>query len=437
MELNGFPIIRDSFGVSALHDDVKERRFNRTTVRAALALTATGKHRDALNCYRELVEHEPRSGELRVRLGHALRIMGSREESTAAFRKAIECDPTRGDAYWGLANLGGFRFSAADIEAMQALLARSDLSGENRVYLHFALGRALGSAELWEESFGNYARANAIRRIGVAYDPETTTSRVAHVEEVFTAEYFRERTGTGCASRDPIFVVGMQRSGSTLVEQILSSHSAIEGAGELPDLPQLADALEHAQSLRSLDETALRELGERYLKATLPRRVLGRPFFVDKQPFNFWHTGLIRLILPNARIVDVRRHPLACCFSNFSTLLGHEQQFAYRLSDLGRAYRDYTRLMAHFDRLFPGKIYRVNYELLIAEPEGEIRRLLDSLDLPFEEACLRFHENVRAFDSVSNEQVRRPLFAEAVAHWRNYEPWLGPLKSALGPAIES
>jgi sulfotransferase family protein len=237
----------------------------------------------------------------------------------------------------------------------------------------------------------------------------------------------------------------MQRSGSTLVEQILASHSAIEGAGELPDIPLLAARFdshatlkpEYRVGLDTLDAAALPSLGAHYLASTRWRRNLGRRLFIDKQPFNFWHVGLIHITLPNAKIVDVRRNPAACCFSNFSTLLGHGQDFCYRLSDLGRYYRDYVELMAHFDRVLPGRIYRVCYERLIAEPETEIRRLVEYLGLPFEEGCLRFYANNRAFDSASNEQVRTPIFRDGIERWRNYDEWLGPLRDALGPVLQS
>jgi tetratricopeptide (TPR) repeat protein len=408
-----------------------------------LLLTAMGKHAEA-TFYRRLVEDYPKSGELGMRYGHALRTMGLRGECIAAYRSVIKYWPERGDAYWSIAGLN-VRFTGAELDSIQALLKRSDLTSENRVYLHFALGRAFGDLALWEKSFENYAKANAIRRLGIAYDPDSTTRRAEALMRLFTPAFFDERAGAGCNSPEPIFVLGMQRSGSTLVEQILASHSAIEGAGELPDIPLLAARFEsHAAldqeyrgGLDTLDAAALRSLGAHYLASTRWRRNLGRRLFIDKQPFNFWHVGLIHITLPNAKIVDVRRNPAGCCFSNFSTLLGHGQDFCYRLSDLGRYYRDYVELMAHFDRVLPGKIYRVCYERLIAEPETEIRRLLEYLGLPFEEGCLRFYANSCAFDSASNEQVRTPIFRDGVERWRNYDAWLGPLRDALGPVLQS
>ncbi len=409
-----------------------------------LVLTALGKHADALTCYKKLAEERPGSGEIQIRYGHALRTMGLRDECISVYQKVIRSFPARGDAYWGLASLNGFRFTTAEINSMRTLLTRSDLTSENRAYVHFALGRALGDLAQWEKSFESYAKGNAIRRMDVVYDPDNTTERVLGIRKRFKPAWFDARAGDGCASPEPIFVVGMQRSGSTLVEQILASHPAIEGMGELPEFPLLAARLESRQIPGSVcrykfdtdDPVVLQRTGERYLDNIRCRRKSERPFFTDKQPFNFWHIGYIHLALPNARIVDVRRHPIACCFSNFTTLLGHGQGFTHRLSDLGRYYRDYVGAMAHFDRVLPGKIHRVCYERLIAEPETEIRRLLEYLRLPYDERCLRFYDNDRAFDSASNEQVRTPIFADAVGRWRNYEPWLGPLKEALGAALD-
>jgi Sulfotransferase family len=290
------------------------------------------------------------------------------------------------------------------------------------------LGAAYGSSAQWQRSFDQYARANAIRRLGVSHDPDWTSRQAARLKALFTPDFFQGRTGQGCDSRAPIFIVGMQRSGSTLIEQILASHSAIEALGELPDMPRLVDGLADGES-------QWKNLGERYLASTRHRRTLGRTFFVDKQPYNFWHVGWIHLMLPHARIIDVRRHPLGCCFSNFTKISKHPLPYFHRQSDLGRYYADYAALMAHFDRVLPGRIYRVTYENLVADLQGEVRRLLDHLGLPFEENCLRFHENNRAFDSASNEQVRMPIFSDGIERWRHYEPWLGPLKKALEPVL--
>ena len=411
----------------------------------ALVLATLGKHDAGLDCCRKLVEREPESGEVQIRYGHALRAMGLRDECILVYRGAIKSFPARGDAYWGLASLKVFRFTNAEINAMQDLLNRSDLTSENRAYLHFALGRALGDLAQWGKSFENYARGNAISRINVAYDPQDVTERASAIGKKFTRAWLEVHAGGGCASREPIFVLGMQRSGSTLVEQILASHPAIEGMGELPEYPLAscqADSGTPGRDNRDMMDHAnfvdLRRSGERYLENVRRRRKFAdRPYFVDKQPYNFWHIGLMHLMLPNAKIIDVRREPMACCFSNFATLLSHEHGFNHRLSDLGHYYRDYTELMAHFDRVLPGKIHRVSYERLIAEPEAEIRRLFEYLGLDLEEGCLRFYECDRPLDSASSEQVRMPIFTEAAGYWRNYEAWLGPLKDALGSSLES
>jgi hypothetical protein len=330
---------------------------------------------------------------------------------------------------------------------MRDHLARPEVTGEDRMYLHFALGKAYGDAKNYAKSFENYARANALKRLSIEYDPGWLARNAAKCKALFTHEFLKARAGWGCDTPGPIFIIGMQRAGSTLLEQILASHSAVEGTAELPDISLLAEHIgetiapklgsEYPGVLAKLDAAALSRFGERYLETTNFRRSPGRPFFTDKMPYNFLHVGLIHLILPNAKIIDMRRHPLACCFSNFSSHFKFGALFAYRLTELGQAYADYMEMMAHFDAVLPGRVHRVFYENLVRQPEMEIRRLLDYVGLPFENACLRFHENRRAMDSVSSEQVRRPIFNESVDQWRNYEPWLGPLKSALGPVLEA
>jgi Sulfotransferase family len=279
------------------------------------------------------------------------------------------------------------------------------------------------------------------------YDSATTTDGVARARALFTPAFFAARRGYGCQDPDPIFVVGLPRAGSTLVEQILSSHSAIEGTMELPDLVGIArtlggrtrrgEASKYPEVLATLDADALRELGERYLRQTRVQRKTAAPRFIDKLPNNWAHVGLIELILPNARIVDARRHPLSCCFSGFKQHFARGQNFSYSLEDIGRYYADYVALMAHYDAVLPGRVHRVFYERMVDDTEHEVRRLLDYCGLPFEEACLRFYENERAVRTASSEQVRQPIFRDAVEHWRNYEPWLGPLKAALGPVLDA
>lgn len=413
----------------------------------AVVLSATGRHAESLVCHRQLADDHPRSAEMQIRYGWALRSLGQHDSCVTALRTAIDLRPSCGEARWSLAGLKNFRFTEEDVLSMQEQLARGDVAGEDRMYLHFALGKAYGDRKLYAKAFENYARANAIKRLSIDYDPGWLTRHVTKCKALFTPEFLRNRDGSGCGAPNPIFIIGMQRAGSTLVEQILASHPAVEGTAELPDLSLLAEHIgeqiapkygsDYPGVLSKLDASAFRELGEHYLETTRFRRTPGHPFFTDKMPYNFLHVGLIHLILPRARIIDIRRHPLGCCFSNFSMHFKFGALFAYRLSELGHAYADYVELMAHFDAVLPGRIHRVIYEDLVREPETEIHRLLGYLGLPFDEACLRFHENARAMDSASSEQVRRPISTDAVDEWRHYEPWLGPLKMALGNVLDA
>jgi len=412
----------------------------------AVALSAMGRAEAALAARISLAADYPGSSKVLVSYAQVLRTNGLQEECIAAFRKAVAINPSMGIAWWGLANLKTYKFDEADIAALQTQLLRRDIAQNDRVHLLFTLGKAFGDMERYRESFDAYARANATRRLAANYDPTGVTRQLAKFKALYTPEFFAARAGSGAASDEPIFVVGMQRAGSTLLEQILSSHSAIEGAGELAHTRFLARRLEDGLGpkfntdypgvLAHIDMSEFAALGEEYLAATLPRRPLGRPYFIDKDPFNFWHIGFYQLMLPRARIIDMRRHPLGCCFSNFTSLFLHGLAHTYKLADLGSFYANYVEMMAHYDRVLPGKVYRVHYEDLIDEPEREIRRLLAWLDLPFEEACLDFHSNKRAVNSASSEQVRTPLFRDALERWRHYEPWLGPLKGALGEVLE-
>jgi predicted Zn-dependent protease len=412
---------------------------------AAVIYSRVGEYERSNRMYGELVKEYPANPKVWLSYGHVLKTEGGQEECIAAYRRAIALEPGFGEAYWSLANLKTFRFSEADFAAMLAGVGDSALDDASRVHLHFALGKALEDAGDYAASFEHYAKGNALHRARNPYRADQNAARTRRFIEVFTREFFAARAGAGCASARPIFIVGMPRSGSTLLEQILSSHPAVEGTTELPEIITLArelraqadsgDAGTYSEVLAGMSPAALRELGESYLERTRVHRKTERPHFIDKMPNNFLHLALIALALPNARIVDARRHPMACCFSNFKQHYARGQRFSYDLTDLGRYYRDYVDLMAHFDDALPGRIHRVFYERIVEDTEPEVRRLLDYCGLPFDPACLRFFENERPVRTASSEQVRQPIYREGIGHWRHFDEWLGPLKSALGPVL--
>ena len=413
----------------------------------AAALAHVGDYAGSIGHYEEVLAAFPQQPKAWMSYGHALKTVGRQAEGVEAYRRAIALDPGLGEAYWSLANLKTVRFDAADLEAMAAQLARDDLGPEDRFHMDYALGKALEDAGRYAEAFAHYQAGAALRREGLSYDADETSRQLSRSKALFTPAFFAARAGQGDPAADPIFIVGLPRSGSTLVEQILSSHSAVEGTMELPDIGAIAkrlggrqrrsDPTAYPEALAELDGEQLAALGREYLERTRIQRRLGRPLFIDKMPNNFEHIGLIQLILPNARIIDARRHPLGCCFSGFKQHFARGQSFTYDLGDIGRYYADYVALMAHFDAALPGRVHRVIYERMVADPEAEVRRLLDYCGLPFEPACLTFYETERAVRTASSEQVRRPIFADAVDHWRNFEPWLNPLKAALGPVLDA
>lgn len=410
----------------------------------AVVLCRTGDYEPAIAIYAELLQRYPGNAKVWMSYGHALKTAGHGERAIAAYRRSLDLQPSFGEVWWSLANLKTFRFDGADLALMSAQLSRTDLSEEDRLHLEFAIGKAHEDAADYASSFGHYARGNAIRRAQLHYDADDTHERVQHIRRQYSAEFFAARAGMGSAARDPIFIVGLPRSGSTLVEQILSSHSQVEGTMELPEVTSITrmlraqgdedGAMPYHRALAALDGDALRELGERYLAHTRIQRKTAAPLFIDKMPNNFMHIGLIQLMLPNATIIDARRHPLACGFSLFKQHFARGQGFSYGLEDIGHYYRDYVALMAHFDAVLPGRVHRVIYEHMVDDTESEVRRLLEHCGLPFEASCLRFFENARPVRTASSEQVRQPIYREGVDHWRHYAPWLGPLESALGPA---
>ncbi|HEU0098856.1 MAG TPA: sulfotransferase [Allosphingosinicella sp.] len=413
----------------------------------AAALGRIGGFEEALNIYRQVLDRLPDQAKVWMSYGHVLKTVGRLDEGVAAYRRAIGLAPALGEAWWSLANLKTVRLGADDIEAMTAALSAPGLSREDHFHLHFALGKANDDAGLAERAFHHYAEGNRLRRSLIGYDPDETSRAVDRSIALFTPDFFAGREGWGCPAPDPIFILGMPRSGSTLLEQILASHPEVEGTMELPDIPALARRLggrtrksgesAYPEMLAALGPDEVRALGEEYLERARIHRKTDRPRFIDKLPNNWAHVGLIRLILPGARIVDARRHPLDCCFSNFRQHYARGQAFSYSLPDMGLYYADYVRLMAHFDRALPGRIHRVVHERLIDGPELEIRALLDALGLPFDPACLSFHENKRAVRTASSEQVRRPINRDGMDQWRAYEQWLGPLKEALGPVLDA
>ncbi len=409
----------------------------------AIVLGHIGEYTQAIELFGELLAEYPGSAKVWMSYGHALKTAGDTEQSVVAYRKCIALEPGLGEAWWSLANLKTLRFDAADLAAMRAALAREDLADEDRLHFEFAIGKALEDGAEYADSFAHYAEGNRVRRAGIHYSADATSARVQRTLETFTADFFATRAGFGCAARDPIFVVGLPRSGSTLIEQILSSHSAVEGTMELPEIRALGDALrERAEggdsyhaALAAMDAAQLGTLGESYLERTRIQRKTAAPFFIDKMPNNFMHLGLIHLILPNARIIDARRHPMACCFSGFKQHFARGQHFSYSLPDIGRYYADYVRLMAHFDAVLPRRVHRVFYERMVGDTEVEVRRLLDYCGLPFEAGCLRFFENERPVRTASSEQVRQPIYTGGVEQWHHYEAWLDALKIALGPVL--
>jgi tetratricopeptide (TPR) repeat protein len=413
----------------------------------AVTLSRIGEYERSGRIYRELLDEYPGNAKVWLSYGHLLKTEGDQEQSVHAYRQSIVQDPAFGEAYWSLANLKTFRFDAGDLAAMQSKVAEPGLEAENRLQFHFALGKAFEDSEDYARSFEHYAKGNALHRAAHPYDADLNSKRVGRLKHTFTREFFRLRAGWGCGAPDPIFIVGMPRAGSTLLEQILSSHSAVEGTTELPELITMAkdlraeadatDIAVYAEVLAARSAAELRELGERYIERTRIYRKTDRPFFIDKMPNNFLHIGMIRAVLPNAKIIDARRHPLGCCFSNFKQHYARGQNFSYTLADMGRFYRDYVDLMAHFDEVQPGCVHRVIYERTVEDTEAEVRKLLEYCGLPFEPGCLRFFENDRPVRTASAEQVRLPIYRDGVEQWRHYEPWLGPLKDALGPLLET
>jgi tetratricopeptide (TPR) repeat protein len=403
----------------------------------AATLAKLGDFDEAIRLYEQVLEEIPNQPKVWLSYGHMLKTVGRQADGIAAYRRSLAIKPTLGEAWWSLANLKTVKFDQSDIAAMTEALEAPDLSDQDRVHLDFALGKAMHDASRPGDAFEHYARANALRLKTQPHEAAKVTRTVDRCIERFTAEAFAERSG-GCDARDPIFIVGMPRAGSTLIEQILSSHSLVEGTTELPDIPAIVHRLKrYPAAVLDLDRAEREELGREYLKRAAVQRRTQRPVFIDKLPNNWLFVPFIHLILPNARIIDARRHPLACCFSNFRQHFARGQSFTYDLTDVGRYYADYVRLMAHVDSVLPGRVHRVIYERMVDDTETQVRALLDYCGLQFEPACLEFHKTERAVRTPSSEQVRQPIYRDATDEWRPYEPYLDPLKDALGPVLDA
>lgn len=416
----------------------------------AAACVALGDHEPVIDLYARLLEGAAATGaetaDLRLWRANALKVTGRLEEAVVDYRAALAARPDYGVAWFSLANLKLHDFSEEDVGRMRAAAARPDLPEMDRVYLAFALGKALEDRTDYEASWRWYARGNGMRASLGRYRPEVAEACAVRTARAFSAEVFAERADWGAPDADPIFVVGLPRSGSTLIEQILASHSRVEGTQELTEIGRYAGELcgcdpdcglpVRPEALLQMSADEARALGERFLIETRTYRREGRPLFIDKMPNNFWHVGLIHLILPRATIIDVRREPMACCFSNLKQLFGTtNQEFTYEVDHIARYYRSYLDLMRHWEEVLPGRVLRVSYEDLVEDLEGGVRRMLAHCGLDFEPTCLDFHQTRRSIRTPSSEQVRRPISRDSLAQWRNYEPWLQPLRDALGDAL--
>ncbi|WP_339669366.1 sulfotransferase [Dasania marina] len=412
----------------------------------AVVLSRIGDYDEAVKIYEKLLNDYPKQAKIWHSYGHALKAAGNQKKSIDSYKKCIALTPQYGEAYWSLANLKTFRFTEHETNTMLAHLENVDLSDHDRYHFEFALGKAYEDSKNFKESFDHYHNANSIRKKSIAHNRKATSVKTLRSKDIYTKQIFRDKKELGFPANDPIFIIGMPRAGSTLLEQILSSHSLVEGTMELPEVINIATEIRknssmpesnYHETLLSLNASELRNLGEKYLERTKIQRKSDKPYFIDKMPNNFTHIGLIHMMLPNAKIIDARRHPMSCCFSGYKQHFARGQSFSYNLKDIGQYYSDYVNLMSHFDQVLPGRIHRVFYENMVENTELEIRRLLEYCGLPFEEQCLRFFENERPVRTPSSEQVRSPIYKEGVNQWRNYEPWLDDLKQTLGNVIDT
>jgi tetratricopeptide (TPR) repeat protein len=425
-----------------LRDEPGNRLYRTLSATISVGL---GEHEAAIESYRELLQGTPQNADLHLSIAHALKTLGHRPEAIESYRRAAACRPSFGDAYWSLANLKIYRFTDDELSRMRALLAAPAIDPVDRYHLCFALAKALEDRHEYSESFDYYQRGNALKRAETKYRAEIVENNTQQQTEVCTREFFASRLKFGAPNPDPIFIVGLPRSGSTLIEQILASHSKVDGTQELAIVQQIVASLRgrdphlnnprYPRILEQMRPEEFRALGAQYLASSQIYRS-GKPFFIDKMPNNFRHLGLIRLMLPNAKIIDSRREPMACCFSNFKQLFANGQEFTYSIEDIARYYRTYLELMRHWDRVLPGWVLRIHHEDLIDDLDGNVRRILDFCGLEFESRCIEFHTTVRNVRTASSEQVRQPLYREGLGQWRNFESRLTVLKDALGDALE-
>ena len=414
----------------------------------ATATVGLGDHEGGLRRFVDVLadtnQKSPLAADLHLSIAHSLKTLGRRAESIEEYRKAIEVRPKFGDAYWSLANLKTYQFSAEEITQLEAAEADPYTAAIDRYHLCFALGKAYEDRKVYDRSFRFYERGNALKRAESRYRAELLEQNTANQKRICTREFFQERAGYGAASREPIFILGMPRAGSTLLEQILASHSQVEGTQELANVPRAVldlqgynpdlDNPRYPGCLAAMSADEVRALGEKYLADTRIYRT-GKPHFIDKMPNNFRHIGLIHLMLPDAKIIDARREPMACCFGNLKQLYARGQEFAYSVEDIARYYRTYLDLMRHWDEVLPGKLLRVWHEDIVEDLEGNVRRILDFCGLEFEPGCVEFYKTERSIRTASSEQVRQPIYREGLDQWKHFEPWLDPLKDALGDAL--
>jgi predicted Zn-dependent protease len=440
--------VQGKFAQAAPHfETLLTRAADDTSWRKLLAacLVRFGENARAIPHYEELLTAYRAQPKLWLLYAHALRTVGREQDAVAAYRTCIGLVPDAAEAYLSLADLKTITLCDSEIAALRARVAKPGTGTEETARLHYALGRAFEQRGAYADSFDHYANGARLRRGMIKYDANAAGAAMARARAFYTKAFFAARSNGGFRSDAPIYALGLARSGSTLVEQILASHPDVEATAELEEIGLIARELENDPSgypaiIGQLDPAALARLGERYLARTAGYRRLGRRYFIDKMPDNFRHIGLIHLILPQARIIDVRRRPMAAGFAVFKQYFQsaqHGQDYSYDLTEIGRYYQDYAALMAHFDAVLPGRIVRVRYEDLVADSEGQIRALLDHCGLPFHPACLRFWETARVVQTPSAEQVRRPIFREGLEQWRHYEPWLAPLRAALGPLADT